>query len=144
MFGTIPRLLDQFQSTTSSSVVSSPFGRVHCGSPLPPNPDNVTASTTVFALHVQHISSLQSPPFQAIFGHNLVIALSVLMWLLSPPAHLVVTSASISSQESSYCLTLSLRSLNRYVAFTPCSSLLQIGPDLTLVSNRDSPPSPLP
>ena len=59
---------------------------------LPPNLDDITAFTIVFALLIQHISSFQTLPLQAIFGDNLVMALSVLLWLLLSPTHLVVTS----------------------------------------------------
>jgi len=102
---------------------------------LPPNPDDITAFSIVFALLIQHISSFQTLPLQAIFGDNLVMALSVLLWLLLSPTHLVVTSR--------FDLLARVKLLFDFVpkivepiAFTPCSSLLQVGPDLIWLWSR--------
>ena len=96
MFDSIPRLLNHFSFSFRVQLPRQWFPRhlaeLTARSLLPPNADDITAFTTVFALHVQHISSFQTPPLQAIFGHNLVMALSVLLWLLLSPTHLVVTS----------------------------------------------------
>ena len=61
------------------------------------------------------------------------MALSVLLWLLLPPTHLVVTSR-LDLLARVKLLFDFVSKIVEPIAFTPCSSLLQFGPDLTLVS----------
>ena len=67
------------------------------------------------------------------------MALSVLLWLLLPPTHLVVTSR-LDLLARVKLLFDFVSKIVEPIAFTPCSSLLQVGPDLTLVSTiRETP-----
>ena len=61
------------------------------------------------------------------------MALSVLLWLLLPPTHLVVTSR-LDLLARVKLLFDFVSKIVEPIAFTPCSSLLQFGPDLTLIS----------